>query len=147
MANFGNPMDYFQAGMAGGAARSPVSGIGNAIRGVLAHSDKLGLIDAQAGANLQSSVGTAAYKRSLDMGAFKQAGPQPEGGIYRDKGTGKNLIENYTYDKNTGQWIKKVSPASFNLLESVTAGGGAGGEQGGLEQILKTILENIKPQE
>ena len=66
MANFGNPMDYFQAGRAGGAARSPVSGLGNAIRGVLDQGKKMGLINAQIGGNLSTGLATAGYKQRLE---------------------------------------------------------------------------------
>jgi len=66
MANFGNPMDYFQAGRAGGAARSNVSAVGQAIRGILQQGQKRGLIEAQAGSNLISSMGAAQYKQGLE---------------------------------------------------------------------------------
>jgi len=63
----GNPMDYFQAGRAGGAARSPVSGIGSAIRGVLEQGKRLGLIQAQTQGNLMTGLATTGVKQQLQQ--------------------------------------------------------------------------------
>lgn len=139
----GNPMDYFQAGMAGGQVRSPVSGVGNAIRGVLEQGRKMGLINAQAGSNLATGLATAGYKNQLATNRATAAGAQPEPRIFRDESTGKTLVENSTYDENTGTWIKKVSPASTSMIEFATSQGGDGG-QADLTNALQQILAELQ---
>lgn len=83
---------------------------------------------------------TNAAKRTAEDLDVSNAGPQPEGGFFKDNETGKTGIHNYTYDDTTGQWVKKTSPASFNLIESMMGGGGGGDP---IEAKLQQILDGL----
>jgi len=137
---FGNPMDYFQAGLAGGRARSPVSGVGGAIRGILDNARKKGLLETQMMGNLATAVGTEAFKQRGLQERLTAAGARPEPEFFKDKATGKTGIRNWTYDENTGQWVPRITPASFNLFESLGIGGGGGSD---LSSQLQQILDNL----
>lgn len=141
IAGGGNPMDFFQMGRAGGAARSPVFGIGSAIRGILEQSQKLGLINAQSMGNLATGVATAGFKSQLDRNQAAAVGPQPASSAFIDPETKKTLLKNYTYDEKSGQWVQKISPASFNFMERIT-GGGVGGVNP-IDEKLDVILNNL----
>jgi len=65
----GNPMDYFQMGRAGGAARSPVMGIGSAIRGILEQSKSMGLLQAQSTYQAQGSNAVNIAKENREIAA------------------------------------------------------------------------------
>jgi len=70
---------------------------------------------------------------------------QPDPEIFRDDVTGKTMVRNYKYDKNTGQWIATISPASFNLIEQIMGGKGGSAITGGapLDEKLDSILNNL----
>ena len=61
---FGNPMDFFNAGRAGGAANS--SSITHAVQRVVEQAEKLGLVQGQAYAQSLGGLGTAAFKHGLE---------------------------------------------------------------------------------
>jgi len=71
--------------------------------------------------------------------------PQPAPEIFRDDATGKTMVRNYKSDKNTGQWIATISPASFNLIEQIVGGKGGSAITGGtsLDDTLDSILNNL----
>ncbi len=138
-----SPMESFGIGQSIGQANSPVTGIGMAIQNIVDDARKKGLLAAQSQFQTAGANQNAIAKETRAFDAAEAAGPQPKGGFFTDKGTGKTGISNATYDPKTRQWVEKVSPASFNLMESMLgeAGGGEGGDA--LENTLNEILKNL----
>jgi len=131
---FGNPLDFFNAGVQGGQVSSPAYGVGNAIRGMLDQANKRGLIQEQAAGNLLASMGAEQYKTNIQNKKIAENPFPTDAGGFVDPATGKDLIRNYSRNK-FGEIEQKISGAQ-NLGKFEFLGAGTGGRDfGGVNDV------------
>lgn len=88
MVDYGSTaLSGFQMGQAHGAASSPVSAVGLAIKGILKQANSVGLLQEQSLAQGQQARQTAQYKQDIAAPGSAYSGPVPEakeeGGMFK----------------------------------------------------------------
>lgn len=111
-----NPFEFFQVGQSIGQARSPVAGVGGAIRNVLDQAQKVGLIQAQGNAQYSGALNLAAAKDKLTT---SQPATDPNNPQVRDIGGIPHVLEDVIQDgKVVGKrWKSTRTPSMFEQFD------------------------------
>ena len=110
---------------------------------------KANIITQAAAQGTQSRL-TDQLKSARETDLASSVGQQPKPEIFRDLKTGKTMVRNYTFDNNSRQWVEKISPASFNLIEQITGGTNPIGDtavKDPMNEKLDLIISNLFSEE
>ena len=139
------PMDEFRTA---GQINGP-SAIGGAIRGVLAHSRQLGLVDRQVIGQGQQARQTADYKSGLDADLRASYGAQPTPEFIQGTGDnkGREGVMNWSLNNATGKYEQKLTEKSGGNAFNIFGDGGVNTNPETAETSFDAALREIAAEE